>query len=85
MTCQFDHLQAPVFPHPDGKPQAKACPECAFRTSNPQGLSPDDFVWLDLQMAIGGFTFYCNHRLEAGYARECACWAAKVRGDLLKN
>lgn len=79
-----EHLEADVAPHPDGAPHGKACPECAFRAGNPQGLAEEDFDWLYLQREIGGFTFYCAHRMDAGYHRECACWAAIELGRALR-
>lgn len=75
-----EHLEADVSPHPDGVPYRKACRECAFRTANPQKLSEEDFEWMNLQRELGGFTFYCAHRVADGFNRECACWAALERG-----
>lgn len=75
-----EHLQEVVFAHPDGQAHKKACRECAFRRSNPQTLTEDDFDWMYLQRELGGFTFFCVHRDVEGYSRECACWAAIERG-----
>ena len=65
--------------HPDGRPWRKACPECAFRRTNPQQLSDDDFDWMYLQEMFGGFSFTCAHRTDDGFYRECACWSAIQR------
>ena len=65
---------------PDGQPWRKACSECAFRRSNPQAMTEDDFDSLYLARDFGGLEFVCAHRLEAGFARTCACWAALEKG-----
>ncbi len=66
--------------HPDGKPWRKACDVCAFRRSNPQGLTEDDFDDLMLERDLAGLVFQCVHRDDNGFSRECACWAAINRG-----
>lgn len=78
-----DRFNPDVAPaHPDGKPWRKACDVCAFRRSNPQELTEDDFASLYLEREFG-LAFHCAHRTEDGFSRECACWAAinKGRGD----
>lgn len=65
--------------HSDGAPWRKACPECAFRRSNPQGLSDEQFAEMYLNREFG-FSFVCAHRKADGAYRECACWAAMEAG-----
>lgn len=63
-----------VLPHPDGQAWRKACPECAFRSSDPQGMGRQ---YQDaLLSGSPGTLFYCVHRLSDGYNRVCACYAA---------
>jgi hypothetical protein len=66
--------------HPDGKPWRKACSECAFRRSNPQSMTEEDFDSLYMARDFGGLTFVCAHREDEGHSRTCACWAAIEAG-----
>lgn len=63
-----------VNPAPDGKPWLKACPDCLFRTSNPQDAPS---IYLDTFWEKSeGTNFYCIHRLDGEHNRVCACFAA---------
>ena len=63
-----------VAPHPDGRAWAKACPECAFRTGNPQGYTLGALS--DLRQANPDTHYYCVHRVDGNHHRVCACYAA---------
>lgn len=62
------------MPHPDGRAWIKACPECAGRTSDPQGMG--DRYQRDVMRGYPGTVFYCIHREDGGKHRICACYAA---------
>ncbi len=72
-------------PHPDGLPWRKACDVCAFRRCNPQGMSEDEFDEVWLMSAFPGFTFYCEHREDDGFVRECACHRAIQAGKVSRG
>ena len=65
---------AHVNPHPDYIALRKACPECAFRTSDPQDLG--DYGQRGIRRASDVGRFYCIHRMDGTHHRVCACWAA---------
>jgi hypothetical protein len=60
-----------VEPHPDGRAWRKACPECAYRVNDPQGLGAGP-------KPVEGHHFYCIHRQDEGCDRICACYAAII-------
>lgn len=55
----------------------KACPGCAMRNGDPQGIGTDVQEDVRNLVACGSLTFFCLHRTTtAGRHRECACAAA---------
>lgn len=63
-----------VIPHADGQSWKKACPECAFRRSDPQGMG----IQYQEHLLQGDeeTLFYCVHRKDGEAHRVCACYAA---------
>lgn len=78
-----DYDGTTVSPAPDGHPWRKACPECLFRTSNPQDAPS---AYLDRFWESQGETvFYCIHRTDGEQHRVCACFAAHNAGAALSQ
>lgn len=72
-----DHSHC-VKPHPDGLAWLKACPACAHRTNDPQGIG--EKYQRRMMEFDGESVFYCLHReAEGGLQRICACYAATNR------
>jgi hypothetical protein len=64
-----------IRPHPDRLGWLKACPDCAHRTSDPQGIG--DRYQRKMMEFDGDAVFYCLHRrTKDGFDRICACYAA---------
>jgi hypothetical protein len=61
-------------------PWPKACPGCAMRNNDPQGIGSDAQRDVRNLVRCGSLTFFCLHRtMTAGRHRECACAAAIAR------
>ena len=48
--------------------------------AQPAGPAEEDFDRLWLEREMGGYVFFCAHRVVDGCVRECACWAAMEAG-----
>lgn len=72
-----------VKPHSDGRAWKKACPECAFRTCDPQEVGQR--YQSELRAGKPGTVFYCIHREDDRMHRVCACYAAIHREQALED
>jgi hypothetical protein len=70
-----------VHPAPDGHPWRKACIECLFRTSDPQGVGAGYADRIRRNNLDAEGHFYCVHRTDGEHHRVCASYAACKEGD----
>lgn len=82
-----------ITPHPDGEPWAKCCRsmgdndyscQCFMRKPK-KSKSRYENTWKKHQLVTRlieeGGRFFCVHRKDGGCLRECAGWAAMMKGN----
>ncbi|KMO32508.1 hypothetical protein VQ02_23460 [Methylobacterium variabile] len=77
----MDYEMDAVIPAKDGRPWRKACPDCLFRTCDPQNVGQGYQRSIRLSDPARDGLFYCTHRTDAGEHRVCACYAACRHGE----